>query len=200
MTKDETWRKKRRGPEWAKDYREIKRKIRTEMKIAKETWIQGQCQEVEACLRKNDSKKAYQLVKNLTTEKQSYSTTIQDKSGKCLTEENEILNRWTEYCSDFTTMRLMSRKEHTEQIFNLRILCEKYLPCLHRLQEGLWPGMARSSMGNYEVIQHKRQHHTSNWKSVWQDSECSPVQWQHRRMGQNYSRSPTMVSTLTNPH
>ena len=28
------------------------------------------------------------------------STTIQDKSGKCLTEENEILNRWKEYCSD----------------------------------------------------------------------------------------------------
>ena len=30
----------------------------------------------------------------------SLSITIQDKSGKCLTEENEILNRWTEYCSD----------------------------------------------------------------------------------------------------
>ena len=70
------------------------------MKMAKETWIQGQCQEVEACLRKNNSKKAYQLVKDLTTEKQGKSTTIQDKSGKCLTEENEILNRWTEYCSD----------------------------------------------------------------------------------------------------
>ena len=67
------------------------------MKMAKETWIQGQCQEVEACLRKNNSKKAYQLVKDLTTEKQGKSTTIQDKSGKCLTEENEILNRWTEY-------------------------------------------------------------------------------------------------------
>ena len=25
---------------------------------------------------------------------------MQDKSGKCLTEEHEILNRWTEYCSD----------------------------------------------------------------------------------------------------
>ena len=68
--------------------------------MAKETWIQGQCQEVEACLRKNNSKKAYQLVKDLTTEKQGKTTTIQDKSGKCLTEENEILNRWTEYCSD----------------------------------------------------------------------------------------------------
>ena len=67
--------------------------------MANETWIQGQCHEVEACLRKNNSKKTYQLVKDLTTEKQD-KTTIQDKSGKCLTEENEILYRWTEYCSD----------------------------------------------------------------------------------------------------
>ena len=29
------------------------------------------------------------------------------------------------------------------------------LPCLHRLQEGLWQGMARSLMGNYEEIQHQ---------------------------------------------
>ena len=93
--------KKKRGEQkGAKDYREIKIKIRTEMKMAKETWIQGQCQEVEACLRKNNNKKAYQLVKDLTTEKQGKSTTIQDKSGKCLTEENEIINKWTEYCSD----------------------------------------------------------------------------------------------------
>ena len=93
--------KKQRGePEGANDYREIKRKIRTEMKVAKETWIQGQCQEVNACLRKNNSKKVYQLVKDLTTEKMGKTTTTQDKSGKCLTEENEILNRLTEYCSD----------------------------------------------------------------------------------------------------
>ena len=70
------------------------------MEMAKETWTQGQYQEVEASHRKNNSKKAYQLVKDLTTEKQGKTTTIQDKSGKCLTAENEILNRWTEYCSD----------------------------------------------------------------------------------------------------
>ena len=57
------------------------------MKIAKETWIQGQCKEVEACLRKNISKKAYQLVKDLATRKQGKFTTIQDKSGKCLRGE-----------------------------------------------------------------------------------------------------------------
>ena len=100
-------KKKRGKPEGAKDYRKIKRKIRIEMKVAKETWIQGQCQEVEACLRKNNSKKAYQLVKDLTPEKQGKSTIIQDKSGKCLTEENEILNRWIEYCSYLYIFRLM---------------------------------------------------------------------------------------------
>ena len=39
-------------------------------------------------------------MKDLTTEEQGSSSTIQDKSGKCLTEEKEILSRWTEYCSE----------------------------------------------------------------------------------------------------
>ena len=39
-------KKKGGEPEGAKGYREIKRKIRTEMKTAKVTWIQGQCHEV----------------------------------------------------------------------------------------------------------------------------------------------------------
>ena len=34
-------KKKRGEPEGAKDYRVIKRKIRTEMEMEKETWIQG---------------------------------------------------------------------------------------------------------------------------------------------------------------
>ena len=44
--------------------------------------------------------KAYQLVKDLTTVKQGKATTVHDRSGKCLTEERQILNRWTEYCSE----------------------------------------------------------------------------------------------------
>ena len=45
-------------------------------------------------------KRAYQLVTDLTSEKQGRSSTLQDRSGKCLTEEQEILSRWTEYCSE----------------------------------------------------------------------------------------------------
>ena len=47
-------------------------------------------------LNKNNNKKAFQLVKDLTSGKQGRSTTIQNKSGQCRTEEQEILRRWTE--------------------------------------------------------------------------------------------------------
>ena len=70
------------------------------MKKAKGNWIGEQCSEIEENPRKNNSKKAYQLVKDLTTVKQRKATTVQDRSGKCLTEERQILNRWTEYCSE----------------------------------------------------------------------------------------------------
>ena len=54
----------------------------------------------EENLRKNNSKRAYKLVKELTTVKQGKATTTQDRSGKCLTQEREILNLRTEYCSE----------------------------------------------------------------------------------------------------
>ena len=69
------------------------------MKKAKESWIGEQCNGIEENLRKNNSKRAYQLVKDLTTVKQGKATTVRDRSGKCLTEERQILNRWTEYCA-----------------------------------------------------------------------------------------------------
>ena len=69
-------------------------------KKAKENWIGEQCSELEEILRKNNSKRAYQLVKDVTTVKQEKTTTVQARSGKCLTEEREILNRWTKYCTE----------------------------------------------------------------------------------------------------
>ena len=70
------------------------------MKKAKENWKEEQCREIEENLRKNNIRRAYRLVKDLTTVKQGKATTVQDSSGKCLTKEREILNRWTEYCTE----------------------------------------------------------------------------------------------------
>ena len=69
------------------------------MKKAKENWIGEQCSEIEENLKKNNSKRAYELVKDLTTVKQGKVTIVQDCSGKCLTEERQILNRWTDSIS-----------------------------------------------------------------------------------------------------
>ena len=63
------------------------------MKKAKEDWIGAQCEEIRTCLNKNNSERAYQLVKDLTSEKQGRSSTINNKSRKCLAEEKEILSR-----------------------------------------------------------------------------------------------------------
>ena len=60
-------------------------------KKAKESWIDVQCQDFEYNLRNNNSKKAYQLVKTLTSTKQGKTNTIPDKDGNCLTETNDIL-------------------------------------------------------------------------------------------------------------
>ena len=84
-------RKKRFEPEGAEKYKEVNN-IKRCMKKAKENWIGEQCSEIEENLRKNNSKRAYQPVKDLTTVKQGKATTVQDRSGKCLTEARQILN------------------------------------------------------------------------------------------------------------
>jgi len=56
-------------------------------------------------LGKNNSKKAYKIIKDLTQQKLSRATTIQDKNGVGLTDEKDITNRWTEYCSDLYNHR-----------------------------------------------------------------------------------------------
>ena len=78
--------------EGANEYREANRSIQKAVKKAKEDWIGAQCEEIETCLNKNNSKRAYQLGKDLTSVK-GRSSLIQDKPGKCLTEEKEILSR-----------------------------------------------------------------------------------------------------------
>jgi len=93
-------KKKRNTVEEKAKYRGINKKIRREMKSAKQKWINDQCADMEDCLTNNNTKQAFQLVKDLTRQKQSTATTIKDKNGNNLTEETDILNRWTEYCSE----------------------------------------------------------------------------------------------------
>ena len=101
------WRElkqKENTTEGAKLYGEANQQVKNKgMRKAKEPWIEEQCQGIEENLQKNNSKKAYEIVKELTSLKQGRTTTIQDKAGKCLAEEQDILKRWTEYSSELYT-------------------------------------------------------------------------------------------------
>ena len=58
--------KKQFEAEGAKEYKEANKRIQKAVKKAKENWVGAQCEEIETCLNKNKSKRAYQLVKDLT--------------------------------------------------------------------------------------------------------------------------------------
>ena len=98
-------KKKKNDTEGAKQYKAVNQEIKKNMKKAKENWIEEQCQDIDDSLKNNNSKKAYQLVKDLTSTKEGRTTTIQNKDGKCLTEEQDILKRWTEYCLELYNYR-----------------------------------------------------------------------------------------------
>ena len=68
-------RKKRFEPEGSEKYKEVNNNIQRCMKKAKENWIGEQCSEIEENLRKINSKRANQLVKDLTTVKEGKATT-----------------------------------------------------------------------------------------------------------------------------
>ena len=85
-------RKTRLEPERSDKYRKVNN-IKRCSKKAKENWLGEQCSEIEENLRKNNSKRAYQHVKDLTTVKQGKAAIVQDRSGKCLREERRY---WTD--------------------------------------------------------------------------------------------------------
>ena len=100
------------------------------MKESKENWIEEQCSEIEDNMNKNKRKRAFQVIKDLTSEKKGRINTIQDKSGTCLTEEREIINHWTEYCTELYNSQtkgnaaVLDCPMNTEEE-NFPILCEE---------------------------------------------------------------------------
>ena len=73
-------RKKRFGLEGSEKYKKVNSNIeRCIKKKAEGIWIGEQYIETEENLKNNNSKRAYQLVKDLTTAKQGKATTVQDR-------------------------------------------------------------------------------------------------------------------------
>ena len=84
-------------------YKQINNTIKKEMIITKEIWINNNCTDIGECLIRNNTKKAYQIVNELTKKKDKIIVSVHDKDGNCITDKTEVLKRWTEYCSELYT-------------------------------------------------------------------------------------------------
>ena len=71
--------KKTYETERSNEYREANKKNQKAVKKATEDLIGTKSEEIETCLFKTNSKRAYHLLKDFTSEKQSRSSTIQYK-------------------------------------------------------------------------------------------------------------------------
>ena len=58
------------------------------MQEANEFWIKSKCSEIETNSRRHNSKEAYGVANDLTTERKGKVNTIQDKKGNCIIEED----------------------------------------------------------------------------------------------------------------
>ena len=84
-------------------YRDINNKIRKAIKQAKENWIEEQCEEIDTNLTKNYTKRAYQIVKDLTTTKKAPSKTSSGKVSLKIKRSSLVGQNIAVIC---TTMKL----------------------------------------------------------------------------------------------
>lgn len=117
------------------------------MTKAKEKWITEQCEEIEKDLKINNSKKAFETVKNLTKPKTSKVNSIKDKNGEVLIEKSKILERWTEYCSELYNHKLngdvkvLDTEETTNDDSEDLILRSEIEEAVKMLKKGKSPGV-----------------------------------------------------------
>ena len=71
--------KKRELRKKREEYKEVNNNIKRCMKKAKDNWIGEHCSKIEENQGKNNSKRAYQLVKDFTTVKQGKAITVHDR-------------------------------------------------------------------------------------------------------------------------
>ena len=130
------------------NYQKANREVRTKMRAAKEEWIEEQCDNIEKGMETGNSKQAYSTLKALTKTSQPRANVIDDKDGNLLTDSDEVLKRWTEYCSNLynyelhpDTSILQNNQTPTESLDSPPIMKEEVEAAIRHLKAGKSPGV-----------------------------------------------------------
>ena len=81
-------------------YREAHRAIQREARRDNARLLEKQCASVEEGLKRNNSRKAYQLIKTLRKNFQPKLRNIKNAEHRVLTDLKDILRRWRDYAKD----------------------------------------------------------------------------------------------------
>ena len=92
--------------------KEIKRNVRRD----KKAYLTKQCEEMEDLHKKHKDKQLFKKVNEMTREFQPSLKVIKDKKGEVLTENNEIINRWREYCSEMYSSAAQNSNASNSQV------------------------------------------------------------------------------------
>ena len=103
-------RKRGDHAEWRKRHKEVFKAIRADQGDFIESKI---CCEMERA--RNDSKKVYSLVGELTQKSAARSDVIKDNYGTILTESDDNKERWVQYHSDFFKQMSLAETITTDQ-------------------------------------------------------------------------------------
>ena len=182
------------SPQDSDAYRASNKDVRKEVNKAKENWIQHKCNHIESSLRTNNTKAAYDTVKELTQQKMSQQTCIEDANGTLLSEKPDILKRWHEYCSELYNYQISAEREVLQELKDRtadqteddpEILECEVEAALKALKHGKSPGIDNIpaellAYGGESVVKAytricNRVFKTGNWPKDWTTSIVIPL-------------------------
>ncbi|KAL8610857.1 hypothetical protein ACOMHN_056712 [Nucella lapillus] len=204
--------KKKKRSDQAQHYNIINKNIRAKMKDAKENWITEQCNNIDKGMREGNSKVAFKSLKTLSKIQQAKSSVIKDNNGSLLTEETEVLRRWTEYCQELYNYELKPDTSFLKNASNTNteakdspILQEEVEKAVHSLKNDKSPVLDNTpaellKRGRPELLKAlnticPRIWDTKQWPAEWTQSLIIPIPKKDNLKHQNYRT----ISVISHP-
>jgi hypothetical protein len=81
-------------------YKDKCNEVKKAVKVDKAKWLEDQCLDIERYYGEFKTREVYKLIRSINRKWQPRQRTIQDSNGAILMEKEDIMQRWTTYCSE----------------------------------------------------------------------------------------------------
>lgn len=82
------------------EYRSKCNEVKKATRADKVKWLEEQCEHIAKYHGEYKTREAYKLIRNINKKWNPKQTAIKDKNDKVAMEKVDVMQRWTEYCSD----------------------------------------------------------------------------------------------------